>query len=103
MFHIMDSLADLSDPERVAERIAFRVRLESEEAAAAYLCERGLTGPSAWWGTRLRKEEGSLTSGVVRELSKRFPSRCERISIRARSDSSRAGAARPCVRSVVHG
>src|SRR5258706_4685022 len=74
MFHIMDSLADLSDPERVAERIAFRVRLESEEAAAAYLCERGLTGPSAWWGTRLRKEEGSLTSGVVRELSKRFPS-----------------------------
>jgi tetratricopeptide (TPR) repeat protein len=74
MFHVMDSLADLSDPERVADRIAFRARLESEESAAAALCERALTGPSAWWSTRLRQEDGFLTSGVVRELAKRFPS-----------------------------
>lgn len=68
------TLAELADPERVAERIAFHARLEAEDAAAAILCERALVGPSAWWAARLRQEEGALTSGVVREILKRFPS-----------------------------
>jgi tetratricopeptide (TPR) repeat protein len=74
MLHIMPSLAELSDPERVAERVAFFARLESEDAAAAALCERALVGPSAWWGNRLRQEEGTQTAGVVRELLSRFRS-----------------------------
>src|SRR6266480_3453908 len=62
----------MASPERVAERIDFHRRLESEDAAAAQLCQRALVGPVAWWANRLRQEDGHQTAGVVRALLTRY-------------------------------
>lgn len=72
MCHPMSSLDALADPEWIAKKIAFYARLEDEDRAGAALCASALTGPSAWWGTRLRQEKDHRTAGVVRELLVRF-------------------------------
>lgn len=63
---------------RMQELIAFRERLAREDAAAAELCDRVLTGPSAWWRTRLRQAADGRTAGVVRQLIARVQSFIER-------------------------
>ncbi|HEV8436344.1 MAG TPA: tetratricopeptide repeat protein, partial [Thermoanaerobaculia bacterium] len=55
------------DPEQLAERLAFQKRLVDEETEARALCDRILTGPSAWWGNAVRNA-GPPTSGLVRAL-----------------------------------
>src|SRR5215212_7172253 len=59
-------------PARLADVTAFAARLKREDAEAAAVCNDVLTGPSAWWSTRLRKAAGGRTAGVVRELLERF-------------------------------
>src|SRR6478672_13064881 len=68
----MEGLAALTDPDRVAEKIAFHARLEEEDRAAEAICASALTGPSAWWETRLRQAKGHDTAGVVRTLLVRY-------------------------------
>lgn len=63
-------LAAFLDPEQLSQRLAFHKRLVDEEAEAEVLCERLLTGPSAWWGNAIRNA-GPPTSGLVRELIER--------------------------------
>src|SRR5436305_15206560 len=63
-------LGDYRNPEHLAERLAFQKRLVDEEAEAVVLCDRILTGPSAWWGNAVRSA-GPPTSGLVRELIER--------------------------------
>jgi len=55
-------------PARLADVAAFAARLKKEDSEAAAVCDEVLTGPSAWWPTRLRKAAGGRTAGVVREL-----------------------------------
>jgi len=54
-------------PERIAALATFKKRLQDEDAAASELLDSVLKGPSAWWGTSLRKS-GVRTAGVVRQL-----------------------------------
>jgi tetratricopeptide (TPR) repeat protein len=63
---------------RMDELIAFRERLAREDAAGAELCDQLLTGPSAWWRTRLRQDPNGRTAGVVRQLIERVQSFMER-------------------------
>src|SRR5947208_11845270 len=42
-------------PARLADVTAFAARLKKEDAEAVAICDDILTGPSAWWPTRLRK------------------------------------------------
>jgi tetratricopeptide (TPR) repeat protein len=58
-------------PERIAALATFKKRLEDEDAAASDLLDSVLKGPSAWWGTSLRKN-GTRSAGVVRQLLSRM-------------------------------
>jgi len=53
---------------RMSDLLSINVRLEREDAAGAAIVGDALTGPTAWWRTRLRKAEGWRTAGVVRQL-----------------------------------
>jgi hypothetical protein len=52
---------------------AERARLEEERA----VCEEILSGPPVWWRQRLRKTEGALTAGLVKQLLERMRSYLE--------------------------
>ncbi|HEX3583666.1 MAG TPA: hypothetical protein VH087_18000, partial [Thermoanaerobaculia bacterium] len=64
-------LAELLDPERFAQRLAFHKRAVEEEAAAAAALDGLLTGPSAWWGNAIRNSGIPKTAGLVRTLVER--------------------------------
>ncbi|HEV7922126.1 MAG TPA: tetratricopeptide repeat protein, partial [Thermoanaerobaculia bacterium] len=65
-------------PARFAEVASFASRLKKEDADAVTICDEALTGPAAWWATRLRKSPAARTAGVVRELIARVPQILER-------------------------
>jgi len=65
---MLDIEHELTDPERMSERVAFHARLLAEEQAAAAICERVLKGPSRWWGNALDQTEGTHTAGMVAVL-----------------------------------
>jgi tetratricopeptide (TPR) repeat protein len=67
----MDIERELSDPERMAERVDFHARVIDEEKAAEELCDRLLKGPSKWWGTAVANVRGSYTAGMVAVLISR--------------------------------
>ena len=71
-------LAAFLDPEQLSQRLAHHKRLVDEEAEAAVLCERILTGPSAWWGNAIRNA-GEPTSGLVRQLIERAAAMLQRV------------------------
>jgi len=56
---------------RITDLLSINGRIEREDAAAAAIIEDALTGPNAWWRTRLRQAEGWRTAGVVRQLLER--------------------------------
>lgn len=56
---------------RITDLLSINGRIEREDAAAAAIIEDALTGPNAWWRTRLRKADGWRTAGVVRQLLER--------------------------------
>lgn len=56
---------------RFGDLVSVNTRLEREDAAGSAIVEDALTGPTAWWRTRLRKAEGWRTAGVVRQLLER--------------------------------
>src|SRR5437868_12847883 len=56
---------------RINDLLSINGRIEREDAAAAAIIEDALTGPTAWWRTRLRNAEGWRTAGVVRQLLER--------------------------------
>ena len=60
---------------------AERVRLEDERAAI--LCEDILSGPPAWWKQRLRKTEGAITAGMVKQLLDRMRTLVESSPVHA--------------------
>jgi tetratricopeptide (TPR) repeat protein len=51
---------------------AFADRARREDEHAAILCREILSGPSVWWRQRLRKTEGALTAGMVKQLLDRM-------------------------------
>ena len=51
---------------------AFAERARLEDERAAVLCEEILSGPPAWWKQRLRKTEGAMTGGMVKQLLERM-------------------------------
>jgi tetratricopeptide (TPR) repeat protein len=51
---------------------AFAERARLEDERAVILCEDILSGPPAWWKQRLRKSEGALTAGMVKQLLERM-------------------------------
>ena len=65
-------------PARLSEVAAFASRLKQEDADAVTICDEVLTGPAAWWPTRLRKNPAARTAGVVRELIARVGQILER-------------------------
>lgn len=65
-------------PSRLDDVMSFAARLKREDAEAAAVCNDVLSGPSAWWPTRLRKATGGRTAGVVRELLVRMRQLLER-------------------------
>jgi tetratricopeptide (TPR) repeat protein len=56
----------------VADVKNFAEQARLEEADAARLCDDILTGPASWWPTRLRKSNGTLTAGMVKQLLERM-------------------------------
>ena len=56
---------------RITDILSINARLAREDAAAASIVEDALTGPNAWWRTRLRQADGWRTAGVVRQLLER--------------------------------
>jgi tetratricopeptide (TPR) repeat protein len=62
---------EFGDPDRIEARLEFHRRVIAEEEAARIICDRVLVGPSRWWGTAIRREEGSLTAGMVTVLIER--------------------------------
>lgn len=67
----MDLQREFGDPERIRERLDFHRRVIAEEAAAAEICGRLLTGPSRWWRNALMQDAGYRTAGMVETLIKR--------------------------------
>lgn len=65
---VWESTPDPAPKSRVPDLLTISARLEREDAAGAAIVEDALTGPTAWWRTRLRKAEGWRTAGVVRQL-----------------------------------
>jgi len=55
-------------PSRLADMLSLNTRLAREEADAATVCNDVLSGPSAWWSTRLRKALVPRNAGLVRQL-----------------------------------
>jgi tetratricopeptide (TPR) repeat protein len=51
---------------------AFAERARLEDERAAILCEEILSGPPTWWKQRLRKSEGAITAGMVKQLLDRM-------------------------------
>ena len=68
---MFDIEQELTDPERMSERVAFHGQLIAEEKAAAAICDRLLQGPSRWWGKALEAAEGTQTAGMVSLLISR--------------------------------
>jgi hypothetical protein len=64
--------ADPAPRQFVVNITAFAERARLEEVHAVAICDAALTGPSAWWAQRLRKEPGANTAGVVKELLERW-------------------------------
>ena len=61
------------DPKsRLDDIVLMSDRVRNEDAEGAEIVEDALTGPTAWWRTRLRKSEGWRTVGVVRQLLERI-------------------------------
>jgi tetratricopeptide (TPR) repeat protein len=56
---------------RFDDLLSINTRLQREDAAGSAIVEDALTGPTAWWRTRLRKADGWRTAGVVRQLLER--------------------------------
>lgn len=52
--------------------VTFAQRLAAEDEQAKELCDQILTGPPAWWATRLRKSANARTAGMVRQLLERM-------------------------------
>jgi tetratricopeptide (TPR) repeat protein len=55
----------------VIDVTAFAEKSKEEDARASQLCDEILTGPIAWWPTRLRKTRDAWTAGMVRQLLER--------------------------------
>jgi len=68
---VWDTAPDPAPKTRMPDLVSISDRVEREDAAAAVLLEDALTGPTAWWRTRLRQAEGWRTAGVVRQLLER--------------------------------
>lgn len=51
---------------------AFAERARLEDERAVILCDEILSGPPAWWKQRLRKAEGAITAGMVKQLLERM-------------------------------
>jgi tetratricopeptide (TPR) repeat protein len=60
---------------------AARMSLEDEEGAA--ICDEVLSGPEAWWQTRLAKLRPLPTAGLVRQLLERMRQTLERSPVAA--------------------
>ncbi len=60
-----------ASPVTAAELGALAARMREEDGEAAALCDTILSGPSAWWPTRLRKEPNARSAGMVRQLISR--------------------------------
>ena len=77
---VVDALrtADVWEEEAPAPRqfvldvVAFANRAKQEEERARVLCDEILSGPSSWWPQRLRKAEGAVSAGMVKELLERM-------------------------------
>jgi len=77
---VVDALrtADVWEEEAPAPRqfvldvVAFANRAKQEEERARVLCDEVLSGPSSWWPQRLRKAEGAVSAGMVKELLERM-------------------------------
>jgi tetratricopeptide (TPR) repeat protein len=67
----MNTREELLDPEQISARLEFHRRLVAEEAAAAAILDRVLTGPSRWWRNAVVQAEGSFTAGMVTVLVQR--------------------------------
>jgi tetratricopeptide (TPR) repeat protein len=52
--------------------VRLRDKRGHDEADASRLCDEILTGPSAWWATRLRNTPAAHTAGVVEQLLERM-------------------------------
>jgi tetratricopeptide (TPR) repeat protein len=63
-----EPVAEVPRPSRLAEAVSLNARLAREETAAEAACDEVLSGPSAWWSTRLRKAGAARTAGLVRQL-----------------------------------
>src|SRR6185369_10409407 len=61
---VWDTAPDPAPKTRMPDLVSISDRVEREDAAAAVLLEDALTGPTAWWRTRLRQAEGWRTAGV---------------------------------------
>src|SRR3954447_788529 len=68
---VWDKAAEPVAKSRLTDLLSINGRLEREDAAGAAIVEDALTGPTAWWRTRLRKADGWRTAGVVRQLLER--------------------------------
>ena len=51
---------------------AFAEQARREDERAATLCDEILSGPPQWWKQRLRKADGALTAGMVKQLLERM-------------------------------
>jgi tetratricopeptide (TPR) repeat protein len=56
----------------VVDVASFAEQARIEEQNAVALCDEVLSGPPNWWAQRLRKSEGWLTAGTVKELLGRW-------------------------------
>jgi tetratricopeptide (TPR) repeat protein len=57
---------------RLSDLTAFNTRIAREDAAGAAIVDEAITGPNAWWRTRLRQAENWRTAGVARQLLERI-------------------------------
>jgi tetratricopeptide (TPR) repeat protein len=63
--------------------VTFTRQLADEDAAASLLCDEILVGPSSWWATRLRRTEGVMTAGMVRQLGVRMRALADSSAVKA--------------------
>lgn len=68
---VWQSTPEPAPKSRITDLLSVNTRIEREDAAGSAIVEDALTGPTAWWRTRLRKAEGWRTAGVVRQLLER--------------------------------